>query len=449
MTCSNRSTDWRALAYIGGLALMTAILFGAAPALRARRLDLAAALRSSARGLAGGIWGSAGKRLGLGKLLVAVQIALSLALLVGTAMLARSVSNLRSADAGIASDEIVMADLAPEAAGYEGEAFAAIGLTLAERIASIPGVQAVSFSENGVFSGTESGTSHTIPGFIARTAQDTVTNYDNVGPRYFEAIGARILAGRGIDARDGPSAQAVAVVNETMARFYWDGNALGRQLIVDDRMYEIVGVIADVKNQALRDDPIRRFYLPWLQTKSAPSSMSLEIRAPGAQPSLIAEVRDRITQVDATIPIRRISPLAERMERSINQEKLLSRVIAFAGGLALLLAAIGLYGVMAYATIQRTGEFGLRLALGARPGELAAMVFRETMIVVATGVLIGVPAALAAVRLVRNQLFGVDALDIPSFAIALVILAGSALAAGYIPAARASRVGPLVALREE
>jgi predicted permease len=364
-------------------------------------------------------------------------------------MLARSVSNLRSADAGIASDEIVMADLAPEAAGYEGEAFAAIGLTLAEHIASIPGVQAVSFSENGVFSGTESGTSHTVPGFVARTAQDTLTNYDNVGPGYFEAIGARILAGRGIEARDGPSAQPVAVVNETMARFYWDGDALGRPLIVDDRSYEVVGIIADVKNQELRDDGIRRFYLPWLQTNGAPNSMSLEIRAAGAPPALIGEIRDRIAQVDATIPIRRISPLAERMERSINQEKVLSKVIAFAGGLALLLAAIGLYGVMAYTTMQRTGEFGLRLALGARPGEVARMVLRETVIVVAVGVLIGVPTAFAAMRLVRSQLYGLGTLDVPSFMIALVILAGSALAAGYIPAARASRVGPLVALREE
>jgi ABC-type antimicrobial peptide transport system permease subunit len=137
------------------------------------------------------------------------------------------------------------------------------------------------------------------------------------------------------------------------------------------------------------------------------------------------------------------------MERSINQEKVLSKVIAFAGGLALLLAAIGLYGVMAYTTMQRTGEFGLRLALGARPGEVARMVLRETVIVVAVGVLIGVPTAFAAMRLVRSQLYGLGTLDVPSFMIALVILAGSALAAGYIPAARASRVGPLVALREE
>jgi predicted permease len=442
--------DARVIGFTAAVALLTALLFGLAPAIRATRLELSETLRAGARGLSGGIWGAPGRRLGLGKLLVAVQVALSLALLVTTGMLVRSMARLQAVDLGLARDELLIADIDAWDHGYRGARLTALCQQLVERVSRLPGVRSVSFSENGVFSGTESSLTLQVPGFVVRAPDDTSAKFDHVGPGYFGTIGARLVRGRDFLPTDRAGAPRVTVVNETMAKFYFGTiDVLGRSIVVGDTTFQIVGVVADTKSAQVRGDADRRLYLGFLQALLEPSALRLEIRASGSDLArLVAPVRKEVAALDAAMRVD-ASPLPLRLDESLTQDKLVSRVITAFGSLALLLAALGLYGVMAYTTARRTGEFGLRMALGAQPGAVTRMVLGETMTVVGIGLVLGVPAAVAATRLVRNQLFGIGTLDVPSIVAAVVVLGLSALLAGFLPARRAASVGPLVALRQD
>jgi predicted permease len=441
--------DWRVMTFTGLLTGLTAVLFGIVPAVRATRVELAATLRSNSRGLTGGLLGAPG-RIGVGKLLVVGQVALSLTLLVGTSMLVRSTRALANVDTGLARDSllIVTVDVAPT--GQQGERLAALSRALLERVRRIPGVAAASFSENGIFSGTESFTTLRAEGFVARTENDTSANYDRVGPDYFKAIGARLTQGRDILASDDERAPYVAVINATAAAFYFPkGDAIGRHVTVDSATYQIVGVVADTKDHELRGDPARRLYLPIHQSGALPTQFTFELRASGDPAKLVTAARTELRGAHPSVLVLDNNPLTQLMRQSISQDLLVSQVASFFGALALALAALGLYGVMTYATARRTSEFGLRMALGAEPRVVGRMVLGEAMALVAGGTLIGLPLAIAATRLLRNQLFGVGPVDLPSIALALAVLAASAALAGYLPATRAARVGPLEALRAD
>jgi predicted permease len=321
---------------------------------------------------------------------------------------------------------------------------------LTERVGQLPGVVGVTYSENGLFSGTESGTSLQVEGFTARQHADTIVAYDDVGPEYFHTIGADLLQGRDFEPRDNEAGAKVAIVNQTMARFFFPaGNALGRHVATDSSSFEIVGVVADVQEQAVRDEPVRRVYFPTLQMRQLPTGFRLEVRAAGDPAQLVLPIRRALLAADPTLTGLQIDPLATLTRDSISQDRLVAQVVSFFGVLALVLAALGLYGVMAHATLRRTTEFGLRMALGAVPGDVTRMVLRESMAMVAGGVLLGVPAALAAMRLVQGRLYGIGVLDPPSIVFAVVVLAASAAVAGYLPALRASRVAPLEAIRAD
>ncbi|MEJ7810731.1 MAG: ABC transporter permease [Gemmatimonadaceae bacterium] len=442
--------DWRVLGFAAALSLMTALLFGLAPALRATRVELASVLRAQSRGVSGGLGAAGGRRLGPGKLLVMLQVALSLLLLVGTSMLVRSMRRLERVDTGLTRDELLIVTVDAGSAGYGQERLAALSRDLLDRARRLPGVASATLSENGIFSGTESVTTLQIDGFTARTDDDTTANYDRVGPDYFRTIGARLLQGRDIRAGDDERAAKVAVVNATMAHFYWpDGSAVGRRVRIDSQTYDVVGVVADIRDHDLRDQPARRLYLSVFQTPDLPTQLTLELRAAGDPARLVVPARRALLAADASLLVTDDQPLTELMAQSVSRERLVSRVVTFFGALALALAALGLYGVMAYATLRRTSEFGLRMALGAEPRDVTRMVLGEAARLVAGGVLVGLPVALVATRLLRSQLFGVEAVDPPSIALALVVLGASAALAGYLPAARAARVGPLVALRAE
>jgi predicted permease len=450
--------DGRILAFVAVVSLVTAVLFGLAPALRATRVQLAIALRSQGRSLVGG----AGSRLfSPGKVLVIAQVALSVVLLVSTGLLVRSTVELRSRDVGIARDQLIVAKVAPGQAGYADARLTAFMRDLMQRAARVPGVASASLSENGILSGTESQDLIHIEGFTASADSDTLVAYDDVGPGYFATTGAHILRGRGIEPRDNEPAPQVVVVNQTMAKYYYPhGDVLGHHITLAGRTYEIVGVVGDIEEQDLHAPPMRRFYLATLQlgctpgqktcTSELPSQFNLEMRArPGVDPARLVEpIRRALKAADPSAPVLSVKPLDELIDASIGTDILVARVVSGFGILALVLASLGLYGVMAYATVRRTAEFGLRMALGARAGDMTRMVLRESMLLVAIGALVGIPAALAAAPLLKRRLWGVHAFDVSSIVIALAAMALTAALAAAVPAMRAARVSPLEALRD-
>ncbi len=441
--------DWRVLGFTLAITGVTAVLFGLLPAIRTTRVEPGTSLRAGGRGATGSILGRPGG-LGLGKLLVVLQVALSLTLLVGTGMLVRSTRALVNVDPGLARDRLLIVTVDAAPTGLEEERLAQLIRTQLERLRAIPGVAAASFSENGIFSGTESATGVEVEGFTARTADDSTVNYDRVGPGYVEAIGARLVAGRDLTERDDERAPGVALVNTTMAAHYFPhGDAVGHRLTADSATYEIVGVVADTKDHELRQTPAPRMYLPAYQAGPMPLRLSFELRAAGDPVQLVAAARRELAAVNGSMTVLDNDPLTTLMRLSISQDLLVARVASVFGLLALGLAALGLYGVMTYTTLRRTSEFGVRMALGADGGRVRRMVLREAMALVAGGTLVGVPIALAATRLLRSQLYGVGAVDPPSITVALGVLVLSAAIAGYLPAARAARVGPIEALRAE
>jgi len=438
--------------FTAGLAVLTVVTFGLIPALRTSRVDLATALRAGARGTTGSGSAAAGVRNGLGRSLIAAQVALSLVLLIGAALLVRSLQSVHNQDMGLDRDHLIIADVDATTRGYAGERLAVMMKELADRLHRIGGVTAVTYSENGIFSGTESATTFQVPGFIAKADEDTLAAYDRIGPGYVTAIGGRLLRGREITQDDLDRRVRVALVNQTMARFYFgDTDPIGRAIQLDDSVsVQIVGVIDDVKDHELKGEVGRRFYVPIVgNANNDPSALSFEVRTAGDPAPIVEKVRKTIIEFDAQLPIERVSTLSHLMRQSVREDRLLARLASGFGLLALLLAAIGLYGVMTYAVSRRTGEIGLRLALGAQRTSVIRMVLGDSLRIVLIGILIGVPLAIGASRLLRNQLYGISATNPSAFAVALGVLVVSAIAAALVPAWRASRVEPLLALRQD
>ena len=305
-------------------------------------------------------------------------------------------------------------------------------------------------SENGIFSGTSSETTLQVEGFTARADSDTTVAYDDVGPRYFRTVGARMLRGRDFEASDDSGAPKVAVVNETMARFFFPGgDAIGRHVVYEGSPHTIVGVVADLDQRDVRDPPARFLFLPALQMPAPPASFYMEVRAAAEAAPLLVPLARALRAQAPSVAITSVDRLSDLVAYSVVEDRLVAHVVSAFGLLALLLAALGLYGVISYAALRRTSEFGLRIALGAEPRAVTLMVLGEALALTAVGVLVGVPAALALARVLRGQLFGVGLFDPPSVAGAVIVLAASAGLAAVIPALRASRVAPLEALRAE
>jgi predicted permease len=436
--------DARVLAFTAGVTLLTVVLFGLLPALRATRVDLASALRAQGRNLTGAR-GRIG-RIPLGKALVIGQVALSTLLLVGAGLLVRSMQRILSADLGLDREHVIIAEVGASKRGYAGARVSALMRDLADRARRVPGVTAASYSLEGVFSGGESSGHVEIAGFVPQADSQRAVKDDEVGPDFFHAIGAHLLRGRDFAARDGGG--TVAAINETMAKFYFAGvDPIGRTVTMDSTTYTIAGVVRDVEEADVRAKPVRRLYIPVRQHEH-PQSFVMEVRVAGDPPQFVGPIRDALLAADRAIPLD-ISPLPDLVRESVAQDVLVTQVTTFFGIVALVLAALGLYGVTAYATTQRTSELGLRVALGAEPTNLVAMIVGEALSLTVAGVAIGLPAGLGAARLIRGQIFGVGTVDPPSLAVAVAVLVGVSLVAGYLPARRAARIGPLEALRAE
>lgn len=439
------------LAFTAGLAAITVVIFGLIPALRTSRVDLGTALRG-ARSTGGSGSAAPGASNTLGRSLIAAQVALSLVLLIGAALLVRSLQRVHNQDLGLDRDHLIIADVDATTRGYTGERLAVMMKTLAERLQQIGGVAAVTYSENGIFSGTESGTTFQIPGFVAKADDDTLAAYDRIGPGYVTAVGGRLLRGRELTQDDLDRHVQVALVNQSMARFYWaDADPIGRLIQLNDSAsLQVVGVVADVKDHELKGEVGRRLYMPIIGNPvGEPTALSFEIRTKGDPAPIVEQVRKAIVEFDAQLPIERVSTLSHLMRQSVREDRLLARLASGFGLLALFLAAIGLYGVMTYAVSRRTGEIGLRLALGAQRTSVIRMVLGDSLKIVLVGVLIGVPLAIGASRLLRHQLYGISATSPSAFAVALGVLVVSAVIAALVPAWRASRVEPLLALRQD
>jgi predicted permease len=444
--------DIYVLTFTFGISLLTGTLFGMAPALRVSRVSVAPALKANARTTASG--GRAPSRL-IPKLLVAGQVTLSLMLLVGAGLFLRTLRNLESQDLGFESHNLLLVQILPEAAGYLPPQLSSLYDRILDRVDALPGVRSATLSSVPVINPGQWGSPISIAGYTAKPdeAVDTVGN--QVSSRYFETVGITVLIGRPIGPQDTAASTKVVVVNQTFAENYFPkGQAIGRTFTIADPgapgTWQIVGVVRDAKYSSARETPQRMIYLPLVQIAGRHVyAHSLQLRTVGDPADVREEVRRAFAQVDPNLAILKMETISQQLNHLMDQEQLISQLSNWFAMLALLLTSIGLYGVMTYNVARRTNEIGIRMALGAQNREVLWMVLKESLFLVGAGILLGVPATIAATRLVGAQLFGLSSLDPITFVVAILTISLVTLLAAYFPARRATRVDPVVALRDE
>ena len=439
--------DGRVLAFTVGVGLFTAVLFGLVPAIRAASTGLETGLRTSGRGLGG-------RRRSVSKSLIAVQVALSLPLLLGAGLFVRSLGKLLAVDAGFNRDGVLMVHMNPARAGYKDAALATLYQQLLERIGALPGVRAASLSTyppltggGGIFF-SASGVSVDGRRVPANTSGNVYLNV--IGPRFFETLGTPLLAGRDFGALDNHGAARVVIVSEALAReFFPNESAVGHQIQVEEGgPSEIVGVVKTMKYETLRETPHYIVFEPYGQSLDDVGAAYLEVRGATSLGSLAAAIQRQVAETARQVPVDTLT-LNDWVNQFLTEDRLTAVLASAFGLLAMLLAAVGLYGVMAYSVAQRTGEIGVRMALGAHRANVLRLILREAALLVLVGVAVGLPTALALGRLVASMLFNLTPSDPATMLGAAAILASAALTAAYLPARRASRVDPMVALRYE
>jgi predicted permease len=432
------------LGFAAALTLGCAILFGLVPAFRGTQVDLAIALRAQGRSLIGAR--TRVGRLAAGKALVVVQLTLSVVLLIGAGLLIRSMQRLVAADLGFDRDRLVVLKVFTQKAGYTLARTQALADTLPDRVRALPGVIGAGTTFHGFFG--SHGFISLVPPAHSNSTSPRDVKYDAVGPGYFRAIGATLLRGREFDARDSASGAKVAIVNQSLARsVFGAANPIGSTLRDDeDTTYTIVGVVGDMREASVRAVRVQEVYLPFSQTHQ--NGFWLAVRVNGDAAASLGTIERAVHETDAALPLE-VHAVKDLAAQSVAEDRLTMRVTAFFGIVALLLAAFGLYGLIAYETTRRTGEFGLRMALGAEPGSVARAVLGESAALCALGLACGIPAGLAAAGLIRDQIFGVGRVDPPSLVAAVGILIVTTLLAAYLPARRAARIAPIEALRTE
>jgi predicted permease len=438
--------DLRVLGFTFAVSLATGLLFGLAPALRATRVDLTSALKDNARSLTGG------SRSFLTKSLIVVQVAMSLVLLVGAGLFVRTLRNLQDVDLGFNRENLLLFNVEPGLNGYDRPQMAQLYRRITERLEGVPGVRSATVSLIPLLSGQAQTRSIVVQGHTPQEGTVDDAKVNTVGASFFETMEMPILLGRGLSTRDEETAPKVAVINQLMAhKYFGDENPLGRRFGFGgpetSGQIEIVGVTRDAKYTDMRSDTEPTIYLPYLQ--GIPRHATFIVRTSGNASAVVASVREAVRDVDANLPLSGVTTQSEQADESLTQERLFATMSSFFGILALLLACIGLYGVMSYGVARRTNEIGIRMALGASARRVTLMVMRETMIVVVIGVVIGLGAAVATTRLIASMLFGLAPTDPVTISLAILLMLSVAALAGYLPARRASKVDPMVALRYE
>jgi predicted permease len=429
-------------------AVLSALTFGLLPSLWASRSDPGVGLQGGSRGIAG-----SRLSLRLGRGLVITQVALSTVLLAGAGLFIRTLRQLEAVDLGFARDGILTMEVTPQREFIGTPQWSTDQTEILDRVRGIPGVRSASWATYSPFSGRGRAAILDIPGFAPRAEQDKEVDLAVISPEYFETFGVRLLLGRAFTARDNGTASKVAILNETAARFYFgNANPVGNKVRFvaysrPDLIYEIVGVVADTRHDSLREQTVRFIYLPIPQSVERINRLALSLRCAGDALAFAPVVRREVQNVRSTVLVNNVSTIEKQVQQSLRTERLVAVLSTGFGTLALVLACIGLYGILAYAVTRRTSEIGIRMALGATKRDMIWLILREAMVLAGGGILIGVPAMLLLGRISRALLYGVGQFDLPAFAFALVILIVFAALAGIIPARRAGRLDPMSALR--
>jgi len=436
--------DWRVLSLSVGVCLVSVLFFSLLPAIQTSKIDTASVLKSETAGVVGGT-----RKSWIRASLVLVQVSLSFVLLVGAGLLMLSLQRIRSASPGFSTQGVLVTGIDLVGPGYDAPRAKVFQDDLISRVQALPGVESAAFARvTPLGNGTFSSAPISVDGYLPPPDQQPTVEYNQVGPGYFSTLAIPLISGREFALNDNETAPLVAVVNEAMAEKYWQGrNPIGQRLQVKDQWMQIVGEVKTSKYESVRELPKPFFYVPLRQNRSINVALNLRTRlAPERMATALAQ---EVHALDANLAPSEVITLQEQLDRSTSAQRVAVTLTAILGGLALLLAAIGLYGVMSYAVSQNTREWGLRMALGARPSDLFRLILSRGLGLTAGGIVLGMVAALASARLLGYLFYKVNPHDPLVFASAFAVLTVVSLVACFLPAWRASRLDPLVALRYE
>ena len=453
--------DFVVLAFAFALSCAAAVVFGLLPAMRTTA-EAAPSIGVPSRGILGSV---SRRKFGLSNLLIVGEVALSLVVLAGAGSFVRSLVNLTDQPFGFDRENVLVVSVDPGLARYEYNRLGPLYQQMDARLNSLPGVKSAAFSYYSPFNSCCWAYTVSVQGYTPQPQENVSARLNRVSSRYFETLGTRVLRGRAFDEHDTPGSSRVAVVNETFVdRYLRSENPIGRRFGIDSddgtsADLEIVGVVENAKYDSPREDPTPMAFLPLLQVKQGDAASTardgsnfinaIEVRATGNPTAVVGQIRQALAEIDPGLPVLRVDTLSDQIGRELNQENVIAVLTMCFGLLALVLACVGLYGLMAYVVQRRTSEIGIRMALGANRGMVIGMVLREALFQGVVGILIGIPAAFAATQLVANQLYGVSPSDPRHAAMAALVLMLCVTIAGYVPARRASKVDPMVALRCE
>jgi predicted permease len=453
MSALNAHLDLRVLGFTVGLTLLTSIVFGIVPALRATGFDLTPTLKDTGRN------SSAIGRSWFSKSMVVLQVSVSVLLLIGAGLLVRTLQNLRHVETGFNANNLLLFSVDPSLIGYKEDKLSTLYKQMFARLESVPGVQSVTFSRHALLSQGATSSSVFLAGIVGgngRMVSQGDVYIHNVRENFLEAMGIPLLSGRTLSAQDDEHTPKVAVVNQTFAKMYFNNeNPVGKRFSYDDEKpgdIEIIGLARDAKYTSQRDETQPTAYQSWAQGIKGMGYATFEVRTAGDPAVFVPAIRSALREVDSNLPLSGVKTQLEQADDTLAMERMFAKLLTLFGLVAQLLAAIGLYGVMAYSVSQRTQEIGIRMALGANRFKVLRMILKQGMVLTAVGVALGLGCAYVLTKYLESltsMLFGVKPRDPWTFGVIAVLLTAVALIASLVPARRATKVDPLVALRYE
>lgn len=436
--------DWKIFAFTASVSILTGVLFGLAPALQATRVQVSSALKESAHSA------TQRNRNAAGRALVILQVTISMLLLVGALLFSQTLRNLGNSSLGFRPANLLLFDIQPPRTRYPEPKDIALYYRLEERLKAVPGVDAVTLSEVPLIANSVSTTNISPDGLPKRPDEESNVHINAVGQDFFSTMGTPILGGRSFNPRDTETSTPVAIINQQLAKqFFPNMNPLGRTVTMQKKHLQVIGISADAKYDSLRHTPPATLYLPYRQETEGEQSMTYEISTRMQPADIIPALRGAIASIDKNLPILDIRTQVEQISDTTKQERIFASLTSGFGVLAVVLACIGIYGIISYTVSRRTNELGLRMALGAQPARVLRMVLFEASWMAVAGVLVGISAALGMGRLIASMLYGLKPWDPPTLVIAAIVLILLSLVASWLPAKRAASIDPMKALRHE